>query len=293
MRSSTEPVRPALCAICAIAVVAAAVCLALGAACSSPGPGASAASPAAAGPMDVVDRAVRAVGGRAAVEAATSLVMEGTGQAYFLGQDREPDGEPVALKITRFRRVVDLVAGRWRDEVDLTPLYKTGNPRPRHMIMAVDGDVGFDIGDDGVAARSSAADARDRRRELLHSPIGILRAALAPGAAVSGRRRVGRRDEVEIRTAGGEVFTLAVDPGSGLPAQVRSMTDQPNLGDVEVVTDFADYRPAGALRLPARITSRMDRNLLAVLRVSSSVAHRTIISRAELAAAARLPEPGR
>jgi glyoxylase-like metal-dependent hydrolase (beta-lactamase superfamily II) len=299
MRSSTEPVRPALCAICAIAVVAAAVCLALGAACSGPGPGASAASPAATGSMDVVDKAVRAVGGRAAVEAATSLVMEGTGQAYFLGQDREPDGEPVALKITRFRRVVDLVGGRWRDEVDLTPLYKTGYPRPRRMIMAVDGEVGYDVGDDGVAARSSAADARDRRRELLHSPIGILRAALAPGAAVSGRRRVGRRDEVEIRTAGGEVFTLAVDPGSGLPAQVRSMTDQPNLGDVEVVTDFADYRPAGALRLPARIASRMDRNLLAVLRVSSSVAGATEADLAQLAApdsvrsAAPPPQPPR
>jgi len=47
MRSSTaEPVRPAICAICAIAVVAVAVCLALTAACSSPGPGADLAAAA-------------------------------------------------------------------------------------------------------------------------------------------------------------------------------------------------------------------------------------------------------
>jgi len=292
MRSSTvEPVRPAICAICAIAVVAAAVCLALAAACSGPGPGASGASPGSrpAPAQDVVDKAVRAVGGRAAVEAATTLILEGTGQVYYLGQGREPDGESMGLEIIRFRRVIDLAGGRWRDEADLTPLYKTGYPQPRHLITAVDGEVGYDVGDDGVAARTSAADARDRRRELLHSPVGILRAALAPGAAVSKRSRLGGRDEVEIRTAGGEVFTLAVDPRSGLPAQVRSMTDQANLGDVEVVTDFADYRPAGALRLPARITSRMDRHLLAALRVSRTVAG---AAEADLAALAA-PDPVR
>jgi glyoxylase-like metal-dependent hydrolase (beta-lactamase superfamily II) len=300
MRSSTaEPVRPAICAICAITVVAVAVCLALTAACSSPGMGASAASPAAAGSTDVVAAAVRAVGGRAAVEAASSLVIEGTGQAYFLGQSREPDGQPLWFEITRFRRVIDLAGGRWRDEAVLTPRYPTGYPDPRHMIMAVDGEVGYDVGDDGVAARATAADARDRRRELLHSPVGILRAALAPGAAVSRARRVGGRDEVEIRTAGGEVFTLVVDPGSGLPAQVRSMTDQPNLGDVQMVTDFSDYRPAGALRLPARITSRMDRQLLADLRVTRSVTGAAETDLAALAApdsvrsAAPPPQPPR
>ena len=268
-----EPVRPAICAICAIAAVAAAVCLTLAAACSGPGPGAAGASPGSrpAPAQDVVDEAVRAVGGRAAVEAATSLVLEGTGQAFFLGQSREPDGEPLGLEITRFRRVIDLAGGRWREEADWTPRYPTGYPAPRHMVTAVDGAVGYDIAADGPATRSSAADARDRRNDVMHSPLGILRAALAPGAVVSHRRRADGRDEVDVR-AGGATFTLAVDPATGLPAQVRSMTDQPNLGDVEVVTEFSDYRPAGALMLPTRITQRMDRELLSDLRVSRSVA---------------------
>lgn len=247
---------------------------ALAAGCSSTGPGSSGASPASrpATAMEVVDAAVKALGGRAAVEAASTLVMDGTGQAFYLGQGREPDGGPLGLEITRFRRVIDLAAGRWRDEADMTPRYQTGFPAPRKMITAVDGDVGFDVAADGTATRVGPADARDRRSDLRHSPLGILRAALAPGATVSNRRRAGRRDEVDIRTADGATFTLVVDPASGLPAQVRSMTDQPNLGDVAIATEFAEYRPAGALVLPTLITQRLDRHVLSVLRVSRSVA---------------------
>lgn len=109
---------------------------------------------------------------------------------------------------------------------------------------------------------------RDRRAELWHSPLAAVRAALAPGASVSARRRLGAHEAVDVRAPEGDAFTLTIDGATGLPRKVSSRTEQTNLGDALLETEFADYRPAGALRLPALVTSRLEHEPLATVRVS-------------------------
>lgn len=217
-------------------------------------------------PGDVIDRAARALGGRDAIQTTRTVVAEGRGEHFILAQGRAPTSGFITYRIDRIRRAIDLAAHRWRDESLLTPRFPTGNPEPRTHVIALDGDVGFDI-DGETATRTSEVDARDRRTELLHSPLGILRAALPPGAVIANHRDLGDRDAVDVQTTTGERATLVVDRASGLPVQVTSQIDHPNLGDTTLTTEFADYRPAGPLRLPRRVNQTLEGVRLSSLRV--------------------------
>jgi glyoxylase-like metal-dependent hydrolase (beta-lactamase superfamily II) len=241
-------------------LVTIATALVLGAACAADDPAAR-----------VVDSAAAALGGRSAIEAARTLVVEGEGEGFFLGQGPTPDAE-LPYRITGYRRAVDFVASRMRRDQVVTPLWAASNPAPQKDVAGFDGGIAFDVGPDGTAARASEADARLRAIELLHSPVGILRLALSPGAGVANYRRDGDRDVVDVRAAG-SVLVLTADRATGLPVSVSSNTDYPGLGDVTIETEFGSYRAVdgSTLKLPALITSRIDTDVVEVIRVSRSL----------------------
>ena len=45
---------------------------------------------------------------------------------------------------------------------------------------------------------------------------------------------------------------------AGLPLSISSKTYHPNLGDVVMTTTFADYQDVNGLKLPAKITGKVD-----------------------------------
>lgn len=220
--------------------------------------------------MQVIEDAARAMGGRSAIEAVKTLVIEGAGENFNLGQNKSPDAELPKFAVAGFKRAIDVANGRWRQEQTRTPQFVTGNPAPQKQIAGVDGEVAYNVAPDGTATRASDQVASDRRAELRHSPVGILRAALAPGAQVTNARQHENHDIVQIKTADGQAFTLAVDSTTKLPAQVVSMSYNTNLGDVAMETVFENYQDAGDLELPTVITSRLDKYTLATIRVSKN-----------------------
>jgi hypothetical protein len=50
-----------------------------------------------------------------------------------------------------------------------------------------------------------------------------------------------------------------MDAATKLPSRVTSMSDNANLGDVAIDTAFLDYETVGGLKLPKRITTKIDR----------------------------------
>ena len=56
---------------------------------------------------------------------------------------------------------------------------------------------------------------------------------------------------------GDRAFTLTIDP-AGVPLSASSKTYHPNLGDVVVTTAFSDFQDVNGLRLPARLTTKVD-----------------------------------
>jgi len=169
-------------------VLVAALVAASTSACARPGPA-----------MQVLDATVRAVGGRPAIEATRTLVIEGEGEAFILGQGEHPGRGNLKYRVTGYRHALDLAHARWRKDKIYTPLWNATSLDPIPETTALDGTIAFDPAGDGTASRAPEAVARDRRAELWHSPLGLLQAALAPGATVSNHRRVGPHDLVDIR----------------------------------------------------------------------------------------------
>ena len=63
-------------------------------------------------PQQFVNDALRAVGGRDRVESVKTIVIEGTGVNYNLGQDMKPEAATQQFAITGFVRKIDVVNQR-------------------------------------------------------------------------------------------------------------------------------------------------------------------------------------
>jgi len=207
-----------------------------------------------------VEDAMRAVGGRAKVEAVKSIVIEGTGINYNLGQDLEPEAATQQFEITGYTRQLDVEQGRQRIDQTRTPKFAYfQGPQPQTQVQVLDGDVAFNIGGNGTPARVGTGLAeRDRRMEYFHHPITALKAASAPAnvTTISNVRNVGNARQADF-TFRDRQWTMTID-ATGLPLSISNQTYHPNLGDVVMTTTFADYQDVNGLRLPAGFTGKVD-----------------------------------
>ena len=217
--------------------------------------------------MQVIEDVAEAMGGMRAVQNADTVVIQGRGTNFRVGQNKDPDARLPEYEISEYTREIDLANGRWRQEQLRTSNFFTGNPLvDQRQISAVDGDVAFDISADGTARRASSQVARDRQAELYHYPVGLIQAATAEGATVSNLMQENGQDVVDITTAEGDQFTLFVDSETNFPAKIVSTGYDSNLGDVALETVFDAYAESGRLEgfqarltLPRRIRWSVDR----------------------------------
>ncbi len=232
-----------------------AVVLTLGA-CSSP-------------QKQMINDAAAALGGSAQLSAVKTLTIEGEGSNGNLGQDMTPEATSQSFKVTEYKRVVDLNAGRVRVEQTRTPnfTYFQGSA-PQKQVLGIDGSTGYNVAPNGTATRASNAAANDRRAEMYHHPLVIVRAALNPAAKLGEVRSQENLRIADITTADGLNFTLAVDNSTKLPVWVSSKTDNTNLGDVTIETSFADYQNVNGLQLPTHLTTKTGNFTTADIRVT-------------------------
>ncbi|MBI4885640.1 MAG: MBL fold metallo-hydrolase [Acidobacteria bacterium] len=234
------------------------VAAALLAACSRPTP-----------EQQIVNDAAAAIGGADRIRAVKTLVIEGEGTQYNLGQDVTPSAHGQTFTVTDAREAIDVAGGRMRIELTRKPnfAYFQG-PQPQRLAQGIDGNVGYNVGPNGAATRVPDAVANDRRDALLQYPITAVRAALDPMAKLANARTEGGESLVDVTTAGGQAFTLAIDATTKLPTRVAARADNTNLGDVVAATSFADYQDAGGLKMPARLTIKVDDFTTAEYRVT-------------------------
>ena len=210
--------------------------------------------------QQIINDAAEALGGRGKILAVRALVIEGEGANGNLGQDLTPERTTQQFLLSGYKRAIDVAGGRWRTEQTRTPnfTYFQGQA-PQRQVLGVEGTVGYNIAANGTATRAPDAIAKDRRADLYHHPLTIVRAALDPAAKLANPRTMDNQAIVEVTTPDGAKFTLAIDATTKLPTRVVSMTDNVNLGDVAIETTFADYQDVGGFKLPARLTTTTDR----------------------------------
>ena len=218
------------------------------AACSTATPG-----------QQIVNDAAAALGGRDKILAVRTIVIEGEGTNGNLGQDMTPEATGQRFNVTGYTRAIDVAAGQSRIEQTRTPnfAYFQG-PQPQKQMLGIAGEIGYNVAPNGNATRVANAAAKDRRAEIFHHPITIVRAALDPAVTLTNPRTAGSERVVDVATANGLAFTLAIDGTTKLPTRVVSMTDNPNLGDVAIETSFADYQDVNGLELPTHLTTKTD-----------------------------------
>jgi glyoxylase-like metal-dependent hydrolase (beta-lactamase superfamily II) len=206
-----------------------------------------------------IDAAAAALGGSDRIQAVKTLTIEGEGTNGNLGQDLRPEATSQMFKVTAYKRTIDVAGNRARVEQTREPnfTYFQGQA-PIRQVLGIDGDVAYNVAPTGVATRAPNPVATDRRIEIYHHPVTIVRAALDPAAKLSNPRTEGNENLVDVTTAGGLNFTLAVDSSTGRPARVTSKVNNTNLGDVMVETSFADYQEANGLQLPTRLLTKTD-----------------------------------
>src|SRR4030095_17013795 len=151
-----------------------------------------------------------------------TLVIEGEGIAPNLGQNLTPDTDLPVWKVTQFSRAIDSSKARMRVKQVREAQFLFAGATTQRQEFGVDGDIAYSVGEDGTPARMSEWVARERQREILHHPITIVRTALQPDSKISNVRSDGDVQVVDVTTAKGDMFTLAINGTTKLPARVSS-----------------------------------------------------------------------
>lgn len=207
-----------------------------------------------------VEDAAAALGGLDRIGALKSIAMEGAGVTFNLGQDLTPEATGQTFTIAGYRRVLSFTANALRTEQTRTPAFPYfQGPAAQKQLMGVDGDIGYNISPLGVSVRVSEAVTRQRRTEMLHHPVAMIRAALDAGTQMAAPRTEQQEQIIDLTTASGQRVTLALDATTHLPTRVSTPSYDANLGDITLETRFSDYRDVAGVKLPARIVTKSDR----------------------------------
>lgn len=241
--------------------------------------------------MQLIHDAANAHGGVEAVEQVATLRIEGSGNNFRLGQNPTPGAALPRAAVESYTVEADLRNHRMRWEIASANFAGRVNT----AVTAMDGDVAFNIGQDG-ARRVAGWVARDRHAEFYHHPLTLLQVALVEveegmPPRVGNLRQEAGNDVADITTPDGSELTLHVDPESRHVARIESTAYNSNLGDIETATAFRDYAAAGGLLLPGAITRTIDRQPVTFLRVSHTV-DADVGDLAAPADVASAPEPG-
>jgi len=219
---------------------------------------------------EFADRIAGALGGRRAIEGIHTLLIEGDGESYYLGENRSPDSDLPVFQ-ARFRQAFDWEHDRFRKDELRLPQFLTGSASLRRVTTALDGERGFDLGPDLKAVAVDPAVTRARRSELRHHPIGLLKAVFQGGAKLGLPRTSGNVSTADVTLADGTTLQLSVDRTSSLPIAIASPASHPILGDVTAETELSAYEDVDGVKLPGRFTERLGGFVVARVHATSQV----------------------
>jgi hypothetical protein len=220
--------------------------------------------------QQVIDDAVEAMGGAGRIRDVKGLTIQGTGTAPNAGQNRTPDDELPVWNVTEYTRRIDLVHWRTRVQQVREAQFLFAGDLVQRQTQGLDGDAAYNVAANGTIARAGAGAARDRRSELLHHPVTLMRTIVDADITLSNLRAKAGERLVDIAMPDGGTMTLGIDSVTHLPTRVVSMAANPNMGDVAIETRFSDYEEVGGLQLPRRLTTKMDYYLQLDLQVAKN-----------------------
>jgi glyoxylase-like metal-dependent hydrolase (beta-lactamase superfamily II) len=194
-----------------------------------------------------------------------TIEITGTGMNAAVGQSYAPGTDWPRFEITSYTRTIDYDNRAWREQLTRrqgsypaqggggTPLQGD-----QQQNTAVNGNFAWAM--QGTMANPQPAAAEVRQLEILLTPHGFLKAALAPGANPTAYTRAsqlpgqpGRRVTVVTFTALGKYKVSGAINDQNLVEFVQTWIANPVLGDMLYEIRYTQYREFGAVKFPADI----------------------------------------
>ena len=105
--------------------------------------------------MQLIYDAGEVMGGANRIAETGTLLLEGEGRQFRLGQNLNPNDALPYWVVDEYRRDVDLANARWRVIQTRSSAFLTGNPVLRQeQTFGVDGDVAYEISEDRTVRRA-------------------------------------------------------------------------------------------------------------------------------------------
>ena len=177
------------------------------------------------------------------MENLTSIQYSGTGWQGRVGQNVSPDRDWPRVELTSYTRTIDFVTMSSREEY-----VRDGSTSP--VTNLVSGDYAWTLDQGQPVAQPAAAELR--RLEILLTPWGFIKGAMAPGAnpTMITRNEYGGRSTVISFIAFGKYRINGTINPEGLLERVQTWVPNPVVGDMYYENVYTQYREVGGVQIP-------------------------------------------
>jgi glyoxylase-like metal-dependent hydrolase (beta-lactamase superfamily II) len=204
------------------------------------------------------------MGGSVAIHAVQTQQTTASGQLFEPEQTFQPGDQPLSVSTFQYTLTEDLSTGSFRYDWGRGILY----PFPDTLAYSevINGNQGFVDGKDtanAVAIRAALLSVRVATLTKLHrltSPLVLMRTALDAPQSVETRQDEqfgGKAHHVIALPGSVSPIRLFIDPETFLPAKADTLEDDPIYGDTLYEVIYTDWRRAGEIMVPFRLTQKL------------------------------------
>ncbi|HNG60196.1 MAG TPA: MBL fold metallo-hydrolase [Cellvibrionaceae bacterium] len=195
-------------------------------------------------------------------KATTSLTFKGTGAWYQFGQAPAPTLAWPKFDVSSYQADINFEKTAGRVQITRKQSFEPGRNRPAPTEQKADQYISDTIAwnlattppaNNAPAATAQPAALEERKAEIISTPQGFIRAALANNATSKPTK-----NGIEVN------FTLdkkyqykGIINDKNLVESVQTWIDNPVLGDTLYETTFADYQERSGVQFPARISRKL------------------------------------
>ena len=178
------------------------------------------------------------------MENLTSIQYSGTGWQGRVGQNVAPDRDWPRVDLTSYTMTIDFATPSSKEE-----FVREGGTR--QFTNLVSGDYAWNLDTQGQPVPQPAA-AELRRLEILLTPWGFIKGAMAPGAnpTMLTRNEYGGRSTVISFVALGKYRINGTINPDGLLERVQTWVPNPVVGDMYYENVYTNYQEVGGVQIP-------------------------------------------
>ena len=225
----------------------------------------------------------------------SSIEYRGEGASFALGQNVRPDAPWPKFNVLRYERAIDYGTNSSREVLVRTqgedpPRGGGGQPLSgeQTQTLLVSGRTAWNLSaDNPVPAPAAAA---ERALQIVLTPHGFVKAALASEPTLAEETRAGRQVSVITFQHDGREVRGVID-AENLVESVETTLENTVLGTMPVSTSFSEYKQLGDIQFPTRIVQRQGGHPTLDLTIEEATANASIDIRVPDAVQSATPAP--